>query len=73
MKVKCPHCNSHNVVYWEEVVLTKEYQLKPNGKPYKRVKNREESYLDGNFGYKCLDCESWVNIYQEGPEAWQTE
>jgi ribosomal protein S27E len=64
--IRCPECNSSNVIFWQEFNITKEFKIKKNGEPYKKPFNNYDTSSSMPYGYKCEDCNNfgYINDYE---------
>ena len=72
-KIKCPHCGSTNILFFQEYTITRHFKLKKNGEPYKRPIKEYYNKEDGGMpaGYQCQDCKAFASIWNEDIKDWE--
>ena len=70
-RFKCPYCGSTNILFWKELVYTFEYKMTKKGIPSKRGTKHPGLTEELNYGYKCVDCGTWVSCNAEDSSDWE--
>ena len=67
-KYRCPKCGSYHIVWWEQYIKERRYNIKNDGEVYKRSFSDEAECVDPLEGVVCKDCGEYCNRMAEDNE-----